>query len=142
MLRTDFERFGFLDPWREFDRMRREFARYASRETGEFPPVNLWLKGEEALVTTEIPGVEPNSIEVSVMDGTLTLRGSRRPERLSEGESYHRRERWHGDFSRAVALPFKVEADKVQARYSKGVLEVRLPRAEAEKPRKVAIKAA
>jgi HSP20 family protein len=142
MLRMDFDRFGFPDPWKEFDRMRRELSRHAFGETGEFPPVNVWLKGDEALVTTEIPGVEPGSIEVSVMDGTLTLRGTRRPEGLSEGESYHRRERWYGDFSRAVRLPFRVEAPKVEAHYSKGVLSVKLPRAEAEKPKKVAIKAA
>jgi len=129
-----------MDPWREFERMARALPRLTPLSTGEFPPVNVWIKGDDALVTTEVSGLDPGTLDVSVVEKTLTIRGSRKPEELGEGESYHRRERWHGDFSRTVALPFRVEQGKVEASYSQGVLSVSLPRAESEKPMKVRIK--
>lgn len=138
MLWPELER--FWDPWREFEEMRRTLRRNAFPARVEFPPVNIWAKEDDAVATMEIPGVEKGSLDISVEGNTLMLRGSRKPEELKEGETYHRRERWHNSFSKAVTLPFNVEADKVEARYSKGVLHVTLPRAESERPRKIAIR--
>jgi HSP20 family protein len=133
-----------VDPWAQFERMENEMnrvlSRFASPSVGEFPAVNIWADADEALVTTEIPGIDPKTIDISVTGKTLTVKGSRDQEPVKEDESYHRRERWYGQFSRAVELPFSIEADKVKARFSKGVLYVTLPRAEAEKPRKITIK--
>jgi len=133
-----------VDPWAQFERMENEMnrvlSRFASPSVGEFPAVNIWADADEALVTTEIPGIDPKTIDISVTGKTLTVKGSRDQEPVKEDESYHRRERWYGQFSRAVELPFNIEADKVKARFSKGVLYVTLPRAEAEKPRKITIK--
>ncbi len=141
MLWTDFERFGRqIDPWRELDRMSRAFARSAAPSDGEFPAVNLWVAADRATATMEIAGIAPEEIDISVAGKTLTVRGSRRPEETKEDEQYHRRERWYGQFSRSLELPFNVETDKVNARYSKGVLSVDLPRAEAEKPKKIEIR--
>ena len=86
--------------------------------------------------------VDPETIELSVVGKSLTLRGARQSEELKEGETYHRRERWEGSFSKTVQLPFTVESDKVNARFTRGVLTVELPRAEAEKPRKIIVKTA
>jgi HSP20 family protein len=94
------------------------------------------------VVTTEIPGIDPGSIEISVAGSTLTVRGSREPESPGEGESYHRRERWYGKFSKTIELPFAIEKDRVDARFSKGILSITLPRSEAEKPKKVTVKTA
>jgi len=77
-----------------------------------------------------------------VVGDTLTLKGSRQPDKLQDGEKYHRRERNYGDFSRTFQLPFHVEADKVEAIFEKGVLHLSLPRAEVDKPKKIAVKAA
>ena len=96
--------------------------------------------GDHAVVTTEIPGIDPSAIEISVINDSLTLRGSRKPEELKEAESYHRRERWSGQFTKTLKMPFAVESGKVEARFSKGVLYISLPRAEAEKPRKIIVR--
>jgi HSP20 family protein len=93
-----------------------------------------------AMVTTELPGIGPKAIDISVVNDTLTLSGSRQPDGPIQSESYHRRERWQGQFTKTLELPFPIEVNKIEARYSKGVLSISLPRSEADKPRKIAIK--
>jgi len=135
-----------LDPWSEFQRieneMNRVLSRFVSPSTGDFPAVNIWSDGEETLVTTEIPGIESGAIDISVAGKTLILKGAREPDQVEEGSSYHRRERWYGQFSKAIELPFTIDADRVAADFSNGILTIRLPRSEAEKPRKITIKSA
>ena len=141
MLWVDLDRLGSLwDPWREFELMRRASARTADLQEAEFPAVNIWTSADNAVLTTEIPGIDPGSLDISVVGDTVTLRGSREPETLKEGDTYHRRERWYGKFGKTIRLPFPIQSDKVEARFSKGVLVVNLPRAEADKPKKIAIK--
>ncbi len=140
MMWSDLERFGSWDPWREFDRMRRQLARSLAPAAAEFPSVNVWTSADGAIVTTEMPGIEPKDIEIAVEGSSLTLKGTRRPEEAKEGAMYHRRERWHGQFSRSVDLPYAVQTDKVHAKFSTGILTISLPRAEAEKPRKIEIR--
>jgi HSP20 family protein len=140
MLWSELERFGrFFDPWREFERMSEAVSRLSAPVTVEFPAVNVWASGDHAVVTTEIPGIDPQSLDICVVDKTLTLRGARQPEDVKEGEAYHRRERWNGQFTKTVELPFAVDSSKVEARFLKGILYVSLPRAEADKPRKIVI---
>src|SRR5512139_2082225 len=96
MLWVDLDRLGsFWDPWREFDRMQRTFGTTAGMQEVEFPAVNIWTAADSAVLTTEVPGIDPGSLDISVVEDTVTLRGSREPEKLKEGESYHRRERWY-----------------------------------------------
>lgn len=139
---SDYYRFGRTgDPWREFERMRQVLNNLTTPpSTGEFPAVNVWISSDEALVSTEIPGIEPKDVDIAVTGKVLTIRGSRPPEEEREGESYHRRERWSGSFSRAIDLPFAADANKVEARFSTGVLSITLPRAESDKPRKITVK--
>jgi HSP20 family protein len=82
--------------------------------------------------------VDPQEIDISVEDDTLTLRGSRQVDG-PENVTYHRRERGSGSFARSVQLPFRVEADQVEATFDQGVLTIELPRAESDKPHKIAI---
>src|SRR5690606_3404603 len=112
-----------------------------SRVAPRFPAINVWMSVEGAVVTAELPGVNPEDVDISVVGGTLTSTGSRQPDELKEGEKYHRRERRFCKFTRTFQLPFTVEADKVEAKFDKGVLHIALPRAEAEKPRKISVKA-
>jgi len=142
MLWTDWNRLGrFWDPWEEFERMSRSiFGNGGSYANVEFPAVNIWVNEDHALATAEIPGVDPETIELSVMGKSLTLRGNRESEPLKDDETYHRQERWQGRFSRTIELPFTIENDKVTARFTGGILHVELPRAEAEKPKKIAVK--
>lgn len=143
MFRTNFGDVGrMFDTFRELERMSRVLSRVSTAAVNEFPAANVWSNPEGAVVSSEIPGVDPGEIEISVTGKTLTLKGARQPEELKEGEAYHRRERWYGTFSKTIDLPFEVDAEHVQAKYSRGVLTISLPRAAAEKPKKIEIKAA
>lgn len=144
-------------PWREIRRMEREMERM-EREMDrlfeaffprrrrffevEFPPMNVWTNPEGAVVTVELPGVNPEQIEVSVVGDTLTLRGKRVAEDLPEGARYQRRERFQGEFARSLQLPFTIDADHVEAQYENGILTITLPRAEADKPKRITVQAA
>lgn len=141
MLWMDIDRFGsFIDPWRSFERLNRGGTGTVPAAAG-FPAVNVWADGDNAIATVELPGIDPPAVDISVMGKSVTLRAARRPEEASDGESYHRRERWYGQFSRTIDLPFTIAAGKVEAKFNKGVLQLTLPRAEEEKPKKIAIKA-
>jgi HSP20 family protein len=137
---------GGLDPWSQLgsmeNEMNRMLSRYAYPTSSEFPAFNVWGTNDQVIVTSEIPGIDPNSIDISVSGTTLTVRGLRDPEQAEKGASYHRRERWYGKFSKTIELPFTIEAEKVEARFSKGILYITLPRSETEKPRKVKVKSA
>ena len=140
----DSDRF-YWNPWRELARMGRRANDLVDTLRGNvlgvpFPPVNVWCNNEKAVVTAELPGVKAEDLDLSVEGEVLTLSGSREAEKLDEGERFRRHERGHGAFSRTVALPFAVDADKVEASYAEGILSVALPRSEASKPKKVEIK--
>ena len=150
MLRRPFYRASFNTPWQEMERLHREMNRLFSdtfthaggRTAPSFPAMNVWTNEESAVITAELPGVSPDSIDISVVNDTLTLTGNRSAEELPDGAKYHRRERTFGQFTRTFHLPFNVEVDKVEAVFKNGVLHLSLPRAEVEKPKKIAIKAA
>jgi len=144
MLWTDFGRFGRgFDPWSGTEWPTASLARLStapSTRASEFPLVNIWINADEAVLTTEIPGIDAKAVDISVAGKTVTLRGSREPEPEKEARTYHRRERWYGQFSKTVELPFTVEVDAVDARFKKGVLRVTLPKAHAEKPKTIKVK--
>lgn len=134
--------------YREMERLRRDmdrlFADWPARSgwtvSRSYPAMNVWTDENAAVVTAELPGVAPEDIEISVENDTLTVRGTRKQEDL-EGVTFHRRERRFGSFKRSFRLPFQVEAAKVIAEFNDGVLNIKLPRAEADKPRKITISA-
>jgi HSP20 family protein len=111
------------------------------RQAPSFPAVNVWAAEESALITAEIPGLEKDDLEINVTGDTLTLSGLRKSDELPEGARYHRRERTFGEFNRSIQLPYTVDVNKVKANFKNGVLKVELPRVEAEKPKKIAVKA-
>jgi HSP20 family protein len=133
------------NPWREIDRVQEELSRLYPRrgepQTFDFPAINVWTGPDGVVLTAELPGVEPDKMDISVAGDTVTVRGSRAVDEPKQGESFHRREREGGQFARSVKLPFEIDPAKVDARFSSGVLTLTLPRAEAEKPKKIAIKA-
>jgi HSP20 family protein len=109
--------------------------------TSEAPALNVW-SGEDTLhVTAELPGIDPEKIDVAVRGDELTLRGSFAERELKEGERWIRQERAPYAFVRTLRLPFRVESDKVSAEYKNGILSLTLPRAEAERPQRIQIKA-
>jgi HSP20 family protein len=126
------------------DRMQREMNRLMGQSrlvAPGFPATNVWSGADSVVVTAEIPGVDPDQLDISVVNETLTLSGERNLVELAEGEKYHRRERGYGRFNRTIQLPFRVAADKVEASFNNGVLQINLPRAEEDKPKKIVVKA-
>lgn len=136
---------GRRSVWREMERLQREMNRIMDGAgagnglRGEFPPLNVWANEENALITAEIPGVNADDLDISVVGDTLTLAGARSSENGDEQRTYHRRERWQGNFSRTIQLPFRINAEEVDATFDNGVLQVVLPRAEADKPHRISI---
>lgn len=141
---------GWTSSWREMERLRREMNRlFSDWPTGaglspapSYPAMNVWMDENSAIVTAELPGVHLDDIDISVEDDTLTLRGDRQPDKQEEDVTYHRRERRYGNFLRTSQMPFRVDAEKVEATFKNGVLSILLPRAEEDKPRKIAVRAA
>lgn len=133
-----------VDPFREVMRLRNEMNRLFSGFTYPFeevyPAVNIWLNEEGAIVTAELPGIDIEKLDISILNDTVTISGTREEEEKKGRESYHRKERMAGKFSRTLQLPFKINGEKVEARYEKGMLKLILPREESEKPKKIAIK--
>jgi len=135
-------RSNWPDPLRELRRMQGEFGRTygtQARVSEEFPPLNLWTGEDGAVVTAALPGVEPDSLEITVHQDTLTLKGKRTADAGEGDATYHRRERRHGSFGRTIALPFSVDSDHVEARVEDGILSLMLPRHESERPRRIEI---
>jgi HSP20 family protein len=145
MALSEFPRMSF-DPFAELRRMQSEmnrvFSGFSATAARDFPPINIWLGGNSVVVTAELPGVTGEDVSVSLQEDVLTLEGKREPKSDQSNVSWQRRERTYGTFSRAVQLPFRVDPDKVQARFTNGVLEIELERLEADRPKKIEIRAA
>jgi HSP20 family protein len=132
------------DPWAELRRLQRDMDRLFTgmTEGGDtFPAVNVWSDRDEIVVTAELPGMDPKSVDVSVHGDQLAIQGERAAEPETEEVVCYRQERWSGRFARTFRLPFEVERDKVKAQYKQGVLTVTLPRAAESKPRQIRIEA-
>ena len=138
-------RFGRInDPFSDLMRLRNDMNRLFSGSAYPFQPaypaVNIWVNEKGAVVTAELPGLDVEQMDISVLGDTLTLTGSRLFETLKENENYHRKERNGNKFSRTLQLPFKINDKAIEARYEKGILRITLPRVAAEIPKKIGIK--
>ncbi len=132
---------------REMARLQSELNRlFGESETfgyrGRFPAVNVWTNEDSVFVTAELAGFDVENIHISVVEGVLNLKGCRKSEELKEGETFHRQEREYGKFSRSIRLPFQVDPEKVEAQYKNGILNITMPRAERDKPKKIKINVA
>jgi HSP20 family protein len=102
--------------------------------------VDMYETPDEVVVRTALPGVAPEDIDVSVVGDTLTIKGETKAEEEDKGANYIRRERRYGSFSRSVSIPTNVVADRAVADFTKGILTLRLPKAEEVKPKRIEIK--
>src|SRR5262245_42635305 len=104
------------------------------------PPVDIFQNGDhEVVLKAELPDVSREDIDITVDNGTLTVKGEKKLSNDVKDDHYHRIERQYGAFSRSFSLPRTVDATKVAADYKNGVLTVRLPLREEAKPRQVKI---
>lgn len=104
------------------------------------PAMDLVERDDHFLLTADLPGLAEGDVAIEVVDDVLTISGERKSERETKGEGYVRVERGFGAFRRSLTLPEGVDAEAVSATFDKGVLEVRIPKPEERKPRRVEIK--
>jgi HSP20 family protein len=103
------------------------------------PAMDVVETDEDFVLRADLPGLSESDVNVELEDNVLTISGERKAEREERKEGYYRVERASGTFSRSLTLPDGVDPDAVRASFDKGVLEVRVPKPEERKPRKVAI---
>jgi HSP20 family protein len=122
-----------FDPFREIDRMTEEASRRPSRM-----PMDAYRRGEVFVVNFDLPGVDPNTVDLTVEQNTLTVTAERTwfP---AEGDELVIAERPHGTFSRQLLLGDSLDSDRITARYDQGVLTITIPVAEQSKARKVLV---
>lgn len=132
--------------WQELDQFQREMNRlFDAAGKGRmikplgYPAINIRMNEDEQIITAEMAGVHPTDIDIDVTGDAITICGERTMDAEIEDAYYHRRERNYGTFSRTIQLPFMVDTNKVEASFKNGILQIRLPRAEADKPKKISI---
>lgn len=108
-------------------------------------PIDVFATAEEAIVIAAVPGLNPQDLEITYTQNTLTLSGS--VPHVAESDqgrnaTWYAHEVWSGQFQRTVTLPFEVDAAKAEASFENGLVRVTLPKAERAKPRKIAVIAA
>jgi HSP20 family protein len=129
-LRDEFNSFFELPFWSSFTRAGQLFS-------GWSPALDLYQSNDNVVAVVELPGMRKEDIKISLHDGTLTISGERKRESSSNGEKAERSERYIGRFRRSLALPTRVDANKVSATYRDGILTVTLPKAEEVKPKQI-----
>jgi HSP20 family protein len=141
-------------PFRELEEMERRFddmlswpllpavwRRIPTMEMGWAPAIDVFEKEDKFVVKAELPGMKEEDIDISVVGDTLTIKGERKAESEVEEEDYYYCERSYGSFSRSIAIPSNVDAQKIEANYNDGVLEVSLPKTPEVKPKKISVSA-
>ncbi|MFX1266310.1 MAG: Hsp20/alpha crystallin family protein [Promethearchaeota archaeon] len=143
-------------PWRlfrELDETGRQFdslfetalwpaiwRRLPTQEREWSPAIEVFEKEDKYVVKAEIPGLKEEDVEISVNDDVLTLKGEKKTEYEVKEEEYHWSERTYGSFLRTIRLPSNVEAEKIEAEYENGMMEITLPKMAEVKPKKIMVK--
>ncbi len=136
---------------KEINRLRREIDRLFSQIFDEFsvpiyprswkrvPYVDISETEDYIYVHAEIPGIQPEDLDISIQHDVLEIKGIIKREWSEEYEGYRRVERHYGSFSRKIPLPCPVEIDKVRATYKNGILEIEMPKLTKEPKRRIPI---
>ena len=142
-----YRRFQRPSVWQEMDQLQREMNRLFDAtakgrvfNSPSYPAINIWSNEDGQMISAEMSGVHPEDIEIDVTGDGLSISGVRKQDEVAKEAHYHRRERSYGSFSRTIQLPFMVDTNKVEASFRNGVLMISLPRAEADKPKKITVK--
>jgi HSP20 family protein len=131
------------DPFRDLlsveEEVQRLFGRTPARAAWA-PALDVRETEDRFEVTVDLPGLEPGDVGVTFEDGVLTVSGKRELASEEKDETYHRIERSYGSFARSIRLPHTAEAEGIEATFDRGVLTVRVPKAEVAKPRTIEVK--
>jgi HSP20 family protein len=105
-------------------------------------PLDVVENEDEYVVRATLPGVNPDDLEITYNNNTLTIKGEvKQDEEKTKNARYHIDERRYGSFQRSISLPTTIKADAIQASYDSGILHLRLPKTEEVKPRRIPIQA-
>jgi HSP20 family protein len=104
------------------------------------PAVNILEKEDVIEISADLPGLKAEDVEVTVEEGILSIRGERKLEESSEGDTYHRVERQYGFFERTFSVPRSVDPEKISANFKNGEMTLTLPKREESKPRSIKVK--
>lgn len=104
------------------------------------PAVDIREEPDRYLIQVDVPGVDPKDVDITLENGLLTISGERKEEKSTGDGNYQRTERFHGSFYRRFNLPDAVDADKVDARSEKGVVEITIPRSKKSKANRIPVK--
>jgi len=137
------------DPFREMEELLDRYSRSSRKslaksddktfEVGDWMPVVDIDETDDAfLVKAELPGVEKNDVNVNIENGVLTIRGEKKTE--TEDKKRHRVECAYGSFVRSFSLPQAIKAEKVEAEYKNGILNLTIPKSEETKPKQIEVK--
>lgn len=134
------------NPWKDLERLQSDVNRLFGGDrmwdrTRAYPAVNLHQGENEIVLTAELPGLNPDALDITVNPQSVTLKADRKPVELKEGESWSRKERPDVSVNRTVELPFAVDPQSAEANYEKGVLTIRLHRPKEHRPNKVQVRA-
>ena len=151
-MRTD--RYRTLDPWRQMEALQREMERtiganqqgnspnvafLPGRSARAYPLMNMAEDADGYTIEALAPGVNPDSIQITVVRNALTVAGEKVAPEGVQREQFHRTERAAGRFVRNIELPTDVDPERVEARYANGLLVLKLPKTEAAKPRQIKV---
>lgn len=132
------------NPWRRMRQLQREMNRllgdFGSPAAGGYPGINIHSTEDGAVVKAELPGINPEELDITASENTLTIRGERKRSEPEAQAAWHRRERRMGAFTRSIEMPFAIDGDRVEAQFKNGLLSVKLRRVESQQPRKIAVK--
>ncbi len=136
------------DPFRELGLLSRRLDDMFSGTNGEAgesmanwaPTIDVIEKDESILLRAELPGMAEEDVEITVENRYLTIKGEKKFEHQETEGNYRRLESRYGSFYRTFSLPSSVDQDRIDAHFSKGVLEIELPKAEEAKPKKISVK--
>jgi HSP20 family protein len=139
------------EPFRELAALQNEMGRWMSQLGGTaptagngqsstwLPAVDVWETDDELVLSFDLPGIPEDKIAVELDDNVLTVTGERERTQEHSSERFYRFERRHGQFARSVTLPAGVKEGDVKAEYKDGVLEIRVPKPEEQKPTRIQI---
>jgi HSP20 family protein len=133
------------EPFRELASLQSEMSRWMNgvlegngRTTQSWAPaLDVWETPTEVVYAFDLPGIPEEAIAIEVNDETLSISAEREKTEETKEQGFYRFERRYGTFARAVGLPQGVDQDNISARYENGVLEIRVPKPEEQKPRKI-----
>ena len=124
---------------REIDRVFDAFFGQTDQARRWVPPMDLVEAEDHFVLKADLPGMAEGDVNIEVQDGTLTISGERKAEHEQREKGFYRIERSFGSFSRSLTLPDGVDPDRIAASFADGVLEVRIPKPEQRKPRRISI---